>query len=96
MRILAAQFDSFLHVSVQEDETSFEVITLGETSSGHFTPVQYAAVFREPGEPLPLGTRVWRVIGSPARLAALGALVMLSFLAGVLVSRMIRGPTSRA
>ena len=92
-RILAAQFDSFLHVSVREDETRFEVITLAEVSSGHFTPVHYTAVFRDPGDPLPVGTRVWRVIGSPARLAALGLLVLLSFLAGVLASRRIRGPT---
>ncbi len=94
-RVLAAQFDNFLFVSVREDETRFEVITLGEMSSGHFSPAHYSAVFRESGDPLPLGTRVWRLIGSPARLAALGALVMLSFLAGVLVSRIIRGRTSR-
>lgn len=92
-RILAAQFDNFLHVSVRDEETRFEVITLGERSSGHFSPAQYTAVFREPGEPLPLGTRVWQVIGSPARLVGLGMLLLLSFLAGVLASWLVRGRT---
>jgi hypothetical protein len=90
-RTLAAQFDNFLHVSVRNGETDFEVITLGEMSSGHFTPAQYTAVFREPGEPLPFTTRVWRVIGSPARLAALGVLLVLSFVGGVVAARWSRG-----
>lgn len=90
-RILAAQFDNFLHVSVRDEETSFEVITLGEMSSGHFSPAKYTAVFRTPGERLPLGTRVWLVIGSPARLVGLGTLLLLSFLAGVLASWLARG-----
>jgi len=69
------------------------VITLGEMSSGHFSPAKYTAVFRTPGERLPLGTRVWRVIGSPARLVGLGTLLLLSFLAGVLASWLARGRT---
>lgn len=86
-RVLAAQFDNFLHVSLRGDETSFEVVTLGEMSSGHFSPQQYVDVFIAPDDPQPLWTRVWQVLGSPARLTALGLALAFSFLAGVLVAR---------
>jgi len=90
-RILAAQFDNFLYITVRPDDMDFEVVTLGEASSGHFTPARYRATFLEPGEPLPLGTRVWRLVGSPARLTAIVTLALVGFVVGVLVSRMLGG-----
>lgn len=44
-RLLAQQFDNFLFVRVRGPEVEIDVHTIGEVSSGHFTPEQWRAVF---------------------------------------------------
>lgn len=53
-RILAQQFDNYLHVSVVGSDVEFDVETIGEISSGHFTPDRWRAVYgrtTRPGRP---------------------------------------------
>lgn len=44
-RVLAQQFDNFLFVRVAGPEVEVEVHTIGEVSTGHFTPERWRAVF---------------------------------------------------
>lgn len=90
-RTLAAQFDAFLRVQVEGPTFTVGVETTGEVSSGHFTPHHYREVheFRPP--PPPRLERLWEAINSPARLAALGLLILGSIGLGVVIGRRTAG-----
>ncbi len=89
-RHLAAQFDTFLMVEVAGDSYEIEVVPVGATSSGHFSPTRYRELFQEPQSQESLSRRVWRLIGSPARLAALASLFLLAYMAGLATCRVLR------
>jgi 3',5'-cyclic AMP phosphodiesterase CpdA len=89
-RLLERQFDNFLHVRVRGPVVDVEVRTVGETSSGKFTPDHWREVdLWEPPVP-PITTRVWKVVGSPRRLAGLGVFAAGIFAAGWLAGRWTR------
>jgi len=70
-RLLASQFDNFLLVTVRGPVVDVEVRTVGETSSGKFTPHRWREVNLWQAPPPPLPARLWRVVGSPKRLAVI-------------------------
>jgi hypothetical protein len=86
-RLLTAQFDNFLHVTVRGPRVDVEVRTVGETSSGKFTPERWREVNLWEAPPPPLTTRLWRVVGSPRRLAVLALFTAGIFAAGWLAGR---------
>lgn len=81
-RLLASQFDNFLLVTVRGPLVDVEVRTVGETSSGKFTPDRWREVNLWQAPPPPLPQRVWRLVGSPKRLAALALFAAGLFAAG--------------
>jgi hypothetical protein len=81
-RMMGAQFDNFLKVAVNGPAVNVEVKTLGAISSGKFSPQRYAAVYRYEPPPKPISERVWGLIGSPARIGALGLGMAVLFGAG--------------
>jgi hypothetical protein len=81
-RLLEQQFDNFLHVTVRGPRVDVEVRTVGETSSGKFSPDHWRDVNLWQPPPPPLATRIWRVVGSPKRLAALALFSAGLFAAG--------------
>lgn len=95
-RLLTSQFDNFLHVTVRGPRVDVEVRTVGEVSSGKFTPERWREVNLWQPPPAPLATRLWSVIGSPKRLAALALLTAGLFAAGWYGGRRWgrRGPVS--
>lgn len=86
-RLLTAQFDNFLHVTVRGPRVDVEVRTVGETSSGKFTPERWREVNLWEAPPAPLPTRLWRVVGSPRRIAVLALFTAGIFAAGWLAGR---------
>jgi hypothetical protein len=84
-RVLSAQFDNFLVVSVNGPETTIDVETLGEFSSPQFQPAFYESMMPKPG---PTG---WRKLvadfATPKKLGMLGLLGLLSFGLGILIGR---------
>lgn len=87
-RMIAQQFDNYLHVTVDGQQVTIEVETIGELSSGQFTPQSWREMYRfEPAEAKPFFIRVWNVIGSPRRLVAVLSVVVICFLGGVGVTR---------
>ena len=81
-RLLASQFDNFLLVTVRGPVVDVEVRTVGETSSGKFTPGRWREVNLWQAPPPPLPQRVWRLVGSPKRLAVLALFAAGLFAAG--------------
>jgi 3',5'-cyclic AMP phosphodiesterase CpdA len=98
-RVLAQQFDNFLHVTVADSEVHVEVETLGEVSSSHFSPEHWRAVYggiRRPQQQEPGGRDVLRALleHPRGRLAAIGGLALAlagGALLGVIVGRRFRG-----
>lgn len=86
-RLLEQQFDNFLHVTVRGPRVDVEVRTVGETSSGKFTPEHWREVNLWQPPPPPLATRLWKVVGSPKRLAVLALFTAGLFGAGWLAGR---------
>lgn len=87
-RMIAQQFDNFLHVTVDGAESNIEVRTIGEFSSGQFTPQSWREMHRplpQAAEPLTVRLRkdIEESLQSPRRLAAFFLLLALCFLAGV-------------
>ena len=81
-RILAQQFDNFLRVTVRRDSTDIEVHTVGEVSSGHFTPQRYRAIYDE--RPSPEGVDVIRALLTELRQRPkLLALLIFAFVGGI-------------
>lgn len=85
-RLLSAQFDNFFEVVVGKDRADVRVHTLSEISSGEFTPQRFRAI-QSGGRTTPLRERIWGLIGTPPRLAALVGGVFAVFLAGFWVGR---------
>ena len=82
-RLLSSQFDNFLEVKVAGPSVDVLVHTVAEVSSGFFTPQHYTAVdvAVQPKEPTQR-EKIWAVIGSPKRLVALAAALLLLLGAG--------------
>lgn len=96
-RLLTAQFDNFLYVTVRGPRVDVEVRTVGEISSGKFTPERWREVNLWQPPPPPLATRLWKVVGSPKRLVALALFTAGLFAAGWFGGRRWgrrRGPVS--
>jgi predicted MPP superfamily phosphohydrolase len=87
-RMIAQQFDNYLYVTVNGQQVNIEVETVGELSSGHFTPQSWKDMHRPevPAEKSFL-TRVWDFIGSPGsprrQLVNFVASMMVCFFGGV-------------
>lgn len=87
-RILSSQFDNYLQVHVDGPTARVEVHTVAEVSSGQFTSERFAAVSTPlPPRTEPAWRRVWNLVGSPKRLAALGVGLLLVFGAGWVAGR---------
>jgi hypothetical protein len=87
LRMIAQQFDNFLHVTVDGPEIAIDVETIGELSSGQFTPESWREMFKaEPVEEKSLLNRAGDVVGSPRRLIVVAAVMMICFLAGIIVT----------
>jgi len=88
-RLLSSQFDNFLVVTVQNTSVQVEVRTVAAESSGQFSPARWREINEVPPKrpSQPIWRRVWDLIGSPKRLAALGVAVTLIFAAGVFWGR---------
>ena len=86
-RLLERQFDNFLYVTVAGDSVDVAVRTVGETSSGKFSPEHWREVnqYRAPEPSLPV--RVWEKIRDPKRLAALLFATGVVFLSGFFFGR---------
>ncbi len=85
-RVLSSQFDNFLEVRVDGPRVDVVVHTIGEVSSGEFTPGRYRDVTtggRRPGA----GDRLRAWIGSPKRIAAMLVGLLGVFAAGWWVGR---------
>ena len=95
-RLLAQQFDNFLYVRVAGSGVGIDVETIGEFSSGHFTPQRWRAIRQPSPDAAQLSRvrRLWTAINSPRRLLAIGTALFLTFAAGFLVGRL--APRRRA
>ncbi len=94
-RMIAQQFDNYLYVTVNGQQVNIEVETVGELSSGHFTPQSWREMHRpESPEKKPILTLVWDYVwdaignaSSPRRqLVAVVSAMVLCFLSGVAVT----------
>lgn len=84
-RVLSAQFDNFLFVRVAGPAVEVDVKILGEWSSPQYEPAFFQATAAPPP---PTGTRSFlRSLATPRKLAALGVLLLATFLAGWLLGR---------
>lgn len=87
-RMIAQQFDNYLDVRVNGRQVDIEVETVGELSSGHFTPQSWKDMHRPevPAEK-PFLTRMWDFIGSPGsprrQLVAFASALVICFFGGV-------------
>ena len=79
-RVLSAQFDNFLEVIVNGQEADIRVHTVGEVSSGEFTPSRHRAIIQEPLRSLRM--RLTDFVGTPKRLGALLGGFGFAFIAG--------------
>ena len=85
--MIAQQFDNYLHVTVDGPRVNIQVHTIGELSSGQFTPQSWREMFKaEPVEEKSFLNRAWDVIGSPRRLIVVAAVMMICFLGGIAVT----------
>ena len=89
-RLLSQQFDNYLYVMVDGASVTIEVKTIGEISMGNFTPERWRAVneYEPPAEPIVI--RVWQIVGSPKRLTALAALIVVCFLSGFVIAMVLK------
>jgi 3',5'-cyclic AMP phosphodiesterase CpdA len=87
-RLLAQQFDNFLYVTVRGSDVVVDVRVVGETSSGKFTPAHWREVNLYQPPERPIVARAWTALRrSPARMAALVAVVAVIFFAGWWIGR---------
>ncbi|MDH3445295.1 MAG: metallophosphoesterase [Deltaproteobacteria bacterium] len=85
-RLLSQQFDNYLYVTVNGPRVINQVKTVGEISMGNFSPQRWRAVNEYEPPMKPIIIRIWEVIGSPRRLAALVSLVLFCFFSGFIVA----------
>jgi hypothetical protein len=84
-RVLSAQFDNFLVVSVHGPETKIDVETLGEFSSPQFQPAFYDSMMPRPK---PTGWRATlKELTTPRKLLMLGLFGLMALGVGVLLGR---------
>lgn len=83
-RLLSNQFDNYLEVTVA-DSVQVSVQTIGEVSSGMFTPMQWSAIENAP--PPPLSVRLRPLVDTWKKKAGLALLLIGPFVAGVLLGR---------
>jgi len=88
-RLLSGQFDNYLEVRVG-DSVQVVVQTIGEVSSGMFTPERWTAIERAP--PAPLAIRIQPLMDTWKKKVALALLLIGPFTLGVLVGRARRTP----
>jgi len=84
-RVLSAQFDNYLAVTVRGETVDVEVRTVAEVSSGEFTPDRYYSIIQ--GPPPPLLDRLRDFVGSRNRIAALLLGFSFAFGAGWWIGR---------
>ncbi len=95
-RLISAQLDNFLIVTLQGAERRVEVHTVGAESSGRFTRDRYTAVYQQPLTWEMRQHQVSEAVGGRRRLAAGVLLALLaSFLLGMGVSRRWAGRGTR-
>jgi hypothetical protein len=87
-RLLSNQFDNFLEVRVGRDSVQVVVQTIGELSSGMFTPEQWAAI--EDAPPAPLATHIRPLVDSWKKKTGWMLFALGLFGSGVLVGRASR------
>lgn len=86
-RLLSQQFDNYLYVTVTGDSLDIEVRTVGETSSGHYTPQRWRSVHKYEQEES-LFARAWAAVGTPRRLTGLALLTVLGWVGGLITARL--------
>ena len=87
-RMIAQQFDNYLDVTVNGNQVAIDVGTVGELSSGHFTPQSWREMLRpEPPQEQSFVTRLRdalaQIAASPRGLVAFAFLIVIGFLAGM-------------
>jgi hypothetical protein len=90
-RMIAQQFDNYLDVTVNRQEVVIDVGTIGELSSGHFTPQSWRDMLRgETPQEKPLLARTQEALRelfeNPRRLVGFASVVLIAFLAGIAVT----------
>lgn len=95
-RLLSQQFDNFVLVTLDDPdgaEVDIEIETVGEVSSGHFTPQRWREIHEsEDAGLLAALVRFWADVRSPRRLVLLGGALLAALGLGVLLGR---GPLGR-
>jgi len=86
-RLLSQQFDNYLFVTVDGERVDVDVETIGEVSSGHYTPQRWRAITEEEGGAVAALSRFWEDVRSPRRLVLLGACLFGALVIGVLLGR---------
>jgi len=81
-RLLSSQFDNFLVVDVNGPQVTVDIRTLAGVSSGQFTPARWRAIEQISAARAGRWQQLWKLIGSPRRIAALAGVLTLVFLAG--------------
>ena len=79
-RVLSAQFDNYLEVVAGDQLVEVRVHTIGEVSSGEFTPSRHRAIVED--RPRTVLARLMDFAGTPKRMAALLGAFSLAFAAG--------------
>ena len=95
-RLISAQMDNFLIVTVQGPDVRVEVRTVGAESSGRFTLERYNAVYQQPMTREMRRRQLSEAVGGLRRMVAVLLLALLvSFLLGVWGSRWWAGRGAR-
>ena len=89
-RLLSAQFDNFLEVMVSAEDVDVRVHTIGEVSSGEFTPSRHRAIVQ--GSPQTSWVCLKDFVGTPKRISALLAGFGFAFVTGWWLGARRRAP----
>jgi len=90
-RLLSGQFDNYLEVRVDRDSVRVIVQTIGELSSGMFTPETWAAIENAPLPARSVAARIRPLVDTWKKKAALLLLLLGPLGIGVLVGRAWKG-----
>lgn len=90
-RLLSQQFDNFLYARVDGSRVTIDVETIGEMSSGKFTPERWRAINEYEPRKQSLEERLWNLVGSPGsprrQLVVFSSVMLICFVAGVVVAQ---------
>ena len=86
-RLLSQQFDNYLYVTVDGPQVAVHVETVGEFSMGNFTPERWRAV--DEYKP-PFTKRLRALLTDTRRLAILGSLSLIVFIAGFVAALILK------